>query len=48
MAEAAVEGRLPAEATPTEVASAEAPSAQVIEAATEAESHEGEGPAASA
>jgi hypothetical protein len=43
MAEAAVEGRVPAEA-----ASAEAPSAEVIEAATEAEAHEGEGPAATA
>jgi hypothetical protein len=48
MAEAAVEGRLPADAPPAEVASAEAPSAEVIEAATEAEAHEGEGPAATA
>ena len=41
MAEAAVEGRIPAEAP-----LAEAPPTEVIEAATEAEAHEGDGPAA--
>lgn len=48
MAEAAVEGRLPTEAPHADVASVEAPSAEVIGAATEAETHEGEGPAATA
>jgi hypothetical protein len=48
MAEAAVEGRLPADVPPAEVASTEVPSAEVIEAAAEAEAHEGEGPTATA
>jgi hypothetical protein len=43
MAEAAVEGRLPAEAPAADV-----PSAEMIEAVTEAEAHEGEGPAPTA